>query len=278
MFPTIRQRTAVLTAIVLLTGLVPAAGAFHSDTPVLHESGGPGTGWASYAFTTDGTPVEHEIEFDHRGLAAQFAFLLFEPDGAFIDGVILTAYQSGTGAHLDLQPPGTDRILINTYEDEAKGFSGLAATTDVSPGTYKMLVWSAGEPDAWTYRVRAEHGATVDAVIEGSDTFLHRARDFEGTVSMQASAGLPGVRAQVNATQVVEIEDRFFGRATPGGGLDELNMETPSGEIQRCSCYAWQGGEPGTYTFELTGVGYLQPSDVFVGGADATLVGVDRVP
>lgn len=266
-------------ALGLLVALVPATLGADAPLPLIVEGEGEGTGWHSARLTSDGSAFTTSIRLEEPSrpiMLGQVAYTDATSSGKLF-GQVITAWENQAGAHVHVLDETGPETKVSTYQvNDPEGAIEIGMTIEGVEANYITVQWAeAAKAKSFSHELRAEEGVEHLGTESGNETFLYQARDFEGVASVQGSTPEGGARAQVITQKTVEAEHRIVGwfdstRASAG----TMTADTPDGE-EECRCRPWAelgiDGSPGTYTFNLTGVGATSSGQVFLGGADVSL-------
>lgn len=269
-----KLRAVATIALVLLVAL-PARAFHEDDAPLLASGGGPGVGWASFSFATDGALVAVDVLAEGTATTMLAAYLFDARESPLFGFSFSTSHHPTDGAitRVDLVP-GWNVHTDTTRPAPADGRAGIGVTLNDPDaggapvgGAYKLLVFVAGDASAWTWTFRGGAGARLLATDGGADTSLWNARDFvDGGAHAERYADGTGARAQVGTTRALDVDDRLFGSAFTANfkiacaaacvgapSSDALTVRAPGASLPTaCHCSFW-GERAGSYTFELDG-------------------------
>lgn len=280
-FSEARSGLVFVLVVGLLVALVPLTLGADAPLILIEEGGGEGTGWHSARLTSDGSAFTTSIRLEEHSrpiMLGQVAYTDATSSGKLF-GQVITAWENQAGAHIQvhvLDETGPE-IKVSTYEVNEPGeYVEIGMTIEGVEANYVTVQWAeAAHASSFSHELRAQEGVEHLGTESGNETFLYQARDFEGKASVQGSTPEGGARAQVVTQKTIEAEHRIVGwfdetRASAG----TMTASTPDGE-EECRCRPWAelgiDGSPGTYTFNLTGVGATSSGQVFLGGADVAL-------
>lgn len=257
---------------VLLLATAPA-GAYRDDVPVLASGGGPTMGWVAITFTTDGDAAVTEVLARDVGNVAVATYVLNESE-ALRYGLLFVSLDASTPATITEVGLEGAQIRQRIVEPgERSGNAGLFLTLNdpglgLPPkvGTFKVLLFAAGDAREWTWTFRGGPGTRIDAIAQGTDTFLLTARDLQGAVHVERFDESGGARMQAANALDVEIDRRLWGGAyalnaksacavlcAGPPSTDALLLQAPGALApERCLC-TFADAAPGRYAFELTG-------------------------
>lgn len=269
----------LLLAIGLLVALVPATLGAEAPLGLIEAGGGEETGWHSARLTSDGAAFTTSIRLEEPSkpiMLGQVAYTDATRSGKLF-GQVITWWESQPGAHVHVLDETGPEFEVSTYEEhEPQESIEIGMTIEGVEANYITVQWAeAANASGFRHELRADAGVEHLGTEAGNETFLYQARDFEGVASVQSSTPEGGARAQVDTQRTIEAEHRIVGwfdgtRASAG----TMTADTPDGE-EDCRCRPWAelgiDGSPGTYTFNLTGVGATSSGQVFLGGADVAL-------
>lgn len=293
------SRFGRLTAVVVVWALaatLPASASPDDEMPLLFSGETDKGVWVSHRITTDGATVVTDIEaFAERG-STQVGGLVYDAENHLVFGYIGTSYGHTSGMYVDGRV-GDESVHVDwTEPDSVRGYERLALTLNPEDssgglrGTFKVLMWFAGAAERIAYAVRGESGAAYHGSKSGHDTFVFSSRDFNGAATASVgSGGLAGIRANLATVRAVDIDDTLVGQFVGGGLSGNLmsvvgprgTQDCPPSLIGLGGCLFWAvaGGDrhgepltPGTYTFNLTGLGAGGGNgEVVLAGADARI-------
>lgn len=293
-------RLFAFLAIIALALSVAPAGAFHNDDlPLIAGQSGLPNGWRAFTVTTNGSEYSIDITTPQtNGKPVQAAAFFYKNDNSFAGGIAFTAFAGKDGVLVRINPPAGDPVEIDTQTNPPGGMFGLGLTFNdprFPPpfiGTWKILVWWAGDGAAWEWTFRGLAGTNIDATLNGNSAYLVDSADFASLAQAEAHNGGIGVRASVLADYPLSVGDTLIGFYQMGlASHGTLSVTSPRGE-QQCGLapvavplvtggiclFADMIGPnrngPGSYVFHTTSVGAGFAGafdDVWFGGADARL-------
>jgi hypothetical protein len=274
------RATPVLAAGLLLTAAIaPGGHAFHAPhLPLLVQFTGSSAGWVSVKLVVNETAdVATDVEATGLHLPNQMGTYFYTGTNALQFGFTFTLLTTKNGLYVHSNvPPGLH--IDTTAPSGPSGAAGAGTTTTLNPGTYKILLWMAGNQTTWTISVRGGPGVSVTASESGANSFVHTARHFDGTLTLQAFQGGIGAQANLDTHKSITSQDTMVLVFFPVFlGQYMLSASTPTGNVN-CPCF-WSSFTPpsargpGDYAFHVTGAGAGLGglTDVILGGVSARL-------
>lgn len=293
----------MLTAALLASAAPNVNASFDPSTlPVIDAVSAAGGAWASYKFSTDGSPVVADVIIPGAG-TTQAGADMFDANGNLIFGFTFTALGApSSGTLLDVNTPAPAGMnvhyggLTGTSGSGAMGLSLYINDPDFgsgTAGTYILLLWSAGQASATSIELKGGAGDSLLKKTSGTHTFLFGANDFSGGQTVYDNDGTTGASASVANSKLITVENSLFGNfydanfkiacaavCAGGPGTSALTADVPGAAVtQVCgyvdSCFYF-GAPAGTYAFHLTQADAFSGQYVFtcqpapvVGGACA---------
>lgn len=274
-----QRLSTLLVLATTLIGSVPLAAAWnHDEQPTIASGGGPGAGWVSFKFSTQGTIAAFEANANTIAGSAQAGGYLFDANGSLLFGFTFTAVGFPTdGTLVDVTTPATGNVHMDTRTSGPSGGGiGIGMTlndacgTACLTGTYKLLLWVAGSAGSWDWHMRGPAGTQLLGTESGSSTFLYGAEAFSGAAYAQSYTNGIGGRAALATSKTVDVKDSLYGVfydanfkigcavvvCVGAPGTQVLTAKLPSGRTSVCfgiRICSYSGAPAGTYTFSMTG-------------------------
>jgi hypothetical protein len=270
------------------------------------------TRWTAYKVVSTGASYTMDFAYEIEKDPLQVGGLFYDEQNKFMGGFTWTAYtyQNRVRYEVTTSPTGP---LVGDHHVETFGYRATFAVGGTLPGTpgeptvRKIIIWSSGSLAKgvdWTFK--AAPGAALvtnpqtatPVTTTGTRAFVHLSRDFDAAAQVDAQGTAPrvpdvvpngigpGARATALGVLRHKAEQTLVGGFQVLGGTMSANVNpvmrvtAPNGFRQDClTLCQWFDFQaptaltPGTYTFELTGVGAGPGpfSDVLLWGLDATL-------
>jgi hypothetical protein len=283
-------RNLALVVIAICSLAAPARASHDDATPLLDSGDSKDPHWVSYAFSTDGGKVVADFESQNVRRPIQLGYVVYDDQNKAIFMFTYSSADGVRGVYVDATAAGRNIHVDETQLPMKSQSVSLTLTMNSGEkepvaGTYKLLMWSAGEADRHSHALRGDQGVSCIGVASGEDTFIHTSRDFEGTATVAAGGGGgAAVRANFETSREISAQGTLVGvYLSSASAVDEMSVDTPKGS-EECPC---QFGSfvpdilgtpfgPGSYTFRDTGSGTAGgEGEIILAGADARLVGLD---
>lgn len=294
------RRSRILALLCLAATLVPLASHAAAPLPLIDTETGTGGRWVSYRFTTDGSVASFDISALEIARGEHIGVYFYDESNVLKAGLAWISVGWKSGSTFRLPAAGVDIGVVESPDPDG-GMRILLTLNDpafppILTGTYKVLMFAAGDAQSWNYSVR---GTGISDLVKdlGDRTFLYLSDDFEAAANAAAHARVPlppeaqpwvgsvsnvGARVTVDGSFAIDVRDTLmlnFG-SVAFAPSQTFSIDSPDGPIDcgfyGCGFNRFEGPYhhgAGRYTFHTTGVnaGLSYMAELVLSGADARL-------
>lgn len=194
------------------------------------------------------------------------------------DAMVAYAWVGGSMIDARAGTPTTGAISNDglpgpSYSTSFEDYAQFHCDATCNPSrTFKLVVVSGGELDAWGYGLFVGGNGTLLSNTSGHDAWVRSSRAFDGTgahatVATRSGPPTAGVSVMDDGVFGAHVDDRFVGAFFKPTGTppETMTLARPGGTTTACACIV-QGGA-GEYAFHY--------SDRDVGGREAIAIAAD---